>query len=64
MLSQKVTPVSLRLSKNKYNIKTLRGIKIIQRAEKQLMDERVRSIKNTIDIYIDLNIHVGRTLKI
>ena len=38
-LSQKITPVSLRL---KSSIKTERGIKIIQRAEKQLMDERVR----------------------
>ena len=31
-LSQKVTPVSLRLSKNKSNIKTQRVIKIIQMA--------------------------------
>ena len=47
-LSQKITPVSLRL---KSNIKTERGTKIIQRAEKQLMDERVRLINSTIDIY-------------
>ena len=46
-LSQKITPVSLRL---KSNIKTETGMKIIQRAEKQLMDERARSINNTIDI--------------
>ena len=46
-LSQMITPVSLRL---KRNIKTERGIKIIQKAEKQLMDERVRQINNTIDI--------------
>ena len=46
-LSQRITPVSLRL---KSNIKTERGTKIIQRAEKQLMDERVRLINNTIDI--------------
>ena len=36
-LSQKITPVSLRL---KRNIKTDRGMKIIERAEKQLTDER------------------------
>ena len=46
-LSQKMTPVSLRL---KRNIKTERGKKIIEKAEKQLMDERVRQINNTIDI--------------
>ena len=46
-LSQKITPVSLRL---KRNIKTDRGLKIIQRAEKQLMDERLRQINNTIDV--------------
>ena len=46
-LSQKITPVSLKL---KRNIKTDRGLKIIQRAEKQLMDERVRQINNTIDV--------------
>ena len=46
-LSQRITPVSLRL---KRNIKTERGIKIIQRAEKQLMDERVRQTNNIIDI--------------
>ena len=46
-LSQKITPVSLRL---KRNIKTERGKKIIEKAEKQLMDERVRQINNTIDV--------------
>ena len=50
-LSQKITPVSLRL---KRNIKTERGIKIIQRVEKQLMDERVRQTNNTIDICSNL----------
>ena len=45
-LSQKITPVSLKL---KRNIKTERG-KIIEKAEKQLMDERVRQINHTIDI--------------
>ena len=46
-LSQKITPVSLRL---KRNLRTERGNKIIQRAEKQLMEERVRQINNTIDV--------------
>ena len=51
-LGQKITPVSLRL--NKSNIKTPRGIKILESAEKQLIDERVRSIKNTIAICMNL----------
>ena len=46
-LSQKITPVSLRL---KRNIKMERGKKIIEKAEKQLMDDRVRQINNIIDI--------------
>ena len=46
-LSQKITPVSLRF---KRNIKMERGKKIIEKAEKQLMDERVRQINSTIDI--------------
>ena len=50
-LSQKITPVSLRL---KRNIKTDRGIKIIETAEKQLMDERVRQINHTIDVCSNL----------
>ena len=50
-LSQKITRDSLRL---KRNIKTERGKKIIEEAEKQLMNERVRQINNTIDIYSHL----------
>ena len=46
-LSQKITPVSLRL---KRNIQTERGMKIIEKAEKQLLDERVGQINNTIDV--------------
>ena len=46
-ISQKITPVSLRL---KRNIPTDRGRKIIEKAEKQLLEERVRQINNTIDI--------------
>ena len=51
-MGQKITPVSLRLKKS--NIKTPRGSKILERAEKQLLDERVRSINNTIDICTNL----------
>ena len=46
-ISQKITPVSLRL---KRNIPTDRGRKIIEKAEKQLLEERVRQINNTIDV--------------
>ena len=46
-LSQKITSVSLRL---KRNIQTDRGKKIIEKAEKQLLKERVRQINNTIDV--------------
>ena len=60
-LGQKVTPVSLRLSTS--NIKTLRGIKIIQRAEKQLIDERVRFINNTIDVCMNLKDTCMKELK-
>ena len=49
--SRKITPNSLKL---KSNIRTPSGIKIIQRAEKQLRDEHVRSINNTIDICMNL----------
>ena len=46
-ISQKITPVSLKL---KRNIPTQRGREIIERAEKQLLEERVRQINNTIDV--------------
>ena len=45
-LSQKITPNSLKF---KSNIRTLWGKKILQRAEKQLANECVKSINNTID---------------
>ena len=44
-LSQKITPNSLKL---KSNIKTSRGKRILEKAERQLVDERVRNINNTI----------------
>ena len=43
-LSQKITPTSLKLESD---IKTHQGVKILQRAEKQLAHECVRSINNT-----------------
>ena len=46
-ISEKITPVSLKL---KGNIPTKRGREIIERAEKQLLEERVRQINNTIDL--------------
>ena len=45
-LSQKLTPNCLKL---KSNIKTTRGKKILEKAERQLANERVRNISNTIE---------------
>ena len=45
--SQKITPTSLKL---KSNIKTPRGKRILGRAEKQLIEERIRAINNTIEV--------------
>ena len=45
-LREKVVPVSIRL---KSNIKTPKGFQIIRRAEKALLNERVRLINNTIN---------------
>ena len=44
-LSQKITPNSLKL---KSNIKTSRGKRILEKAERQVANERVRNINNTI----------------
>ena len=44
-LSQRITPNSLRL---KSNIKSTKGKRILERAERQLANERVRGINNTI----------------
>ena len=45
-MSQKITPNSLKL---KSSIKTPGGRQVLQRAEKQLADECIRAINNTID---------------
>ena len=47
-LSNDVTPVSIRL---KSNIKTPKGQEIIRKAEKALLNERIRSINNTIYMF-------------
>ena len=44
-LSEKVTPVSINL---KSQIQTPKGFQIIKRAERALLNERVRMINNTI----------------
>ena len=46
-LSEKVTPVSIKL---KSHIKTPKGFLIIRRAERSLLNERVRMINNTINM--------------
>ena len=46
-LNKKVIPVCIRL---KNNIKTPKGFQIIRRAEKALLNERVRLINNTINM--------------
>ena len=46
-LKKEVIPVSIRL---KTNIKTSKGLQIIRRAEKQLLNECIRSINNTLEL--------------
>ena len=46
-LSEKVTPVSIKL---KSHIKTPKGLQIIRRADRSLLNERVRTINNTINM--------------
>ena len=46
-LSQDVIPVSIRM---KTNVKTPRGLYIVRRAEKALLNERIRSVNNTINM--------------
>ena len=45
-LSQRITPNSLKL---RSNIKTTRGKRILEKAERQLANERIRNINNTIE---------------
>ena len=46
-LSNGITPFSIKL---KSNVKTPKGIYIVRKAEKMLMNERLRSINNTVTI--------------
>ena len=46
-LKSEVIPVSIRL---KTIIKTSKGLQIIRRAEKQLLNEHIRSINNTLEL--------------
>ena len=46
-LKSEVIPVSIRL---KTNLKTSKGFQIIRRAEKQLLNECIHSINNTLEL--------------
>ena len=48
-LKNDIVPVSVRL---KTNIKTAKGLEIIKRAEKQLLNECVRSINNQLEMFM------------
>ena len=50
-LSKGLVPVSIHLQKN---IKTPKGLQIVKRTERALMNERVRSINNTLNMVRDL----------
>ena len=50
-LSKGLVPVSIRLTKN---IKTPKGLQIVRRAERALMNERIRSINNTLNMVSNL----------
>ena len=47
-LSKDLTPVSIKL---KTTVKTPKGIYIVRKAERRLMNERIRSINNTINMF-------------
>ena len=47
-LSKGITPVSIKL---KTTVKTPKGIYIVRKAEKMLMNERIRSINNKITMF-------------
>ena len=50
-LSRELVPVSIHLHKN---IRTPKGLQIVRRAERALMNERIRSINNTLNMVRDL----------
>ena len=47
-LSKDLIPVSIKL---KTTVKTLKGIYIVRKAERMLMNERIRSINKTITMF-------------
>ena len=49
MLKNDIIPVSVRL---KTNIHTTKGLDIIRRAEKQLLNECIRSINNQLEMFM------------
>ena len=48
-LKNDIVPVSVRL---KTNIRTTKGLEIIRRAEKQLLNERIRTINNQLEMFM------------
>ena len=48
-LKREVIPVSIRL---KTNIKTIRGLEIITKTERKLLNEHIRSINNALELYM------------
>ena len=48
-LKRDVIPVSIRL---KTNIKTIRGLEIIRKTERKLLNECIRSINNSLELYM------------
>ena len=48
-LKRDVIPVSIRL---KTNIKTIRGLEIIRKTERKLLNEHIRSINNSLELYM------------
>ena len=49
MLKNEIISVSVRL---KTNINTAKGLQIIRRAEKQLLNECIRSINNMLEMFM------------
>ena len=47
-LKKDIIPVSIRL---KTNIRTVRGMEIIRKTERKLLNERIRSINNSLELY-------------
>ena len=55
MLNKDITPFRIKL---KSNVKTPKGIYIVRKAEKMLLNERIRSINNMITMLTVKFIHV------